>query len=64
MISIMFIIFKNGNIVAKDNMQDLLSSNHKAITNNFVIGAPKKSNFQGKNIIKSLKVIQNLCDQI
>jgi hypothetical protein len=43
MISIMFINFKNGNIVAKDNMQDLLSSNHKAIiTNNFVIGAPSK----------------------
>jgi hypothetical protein len=36
----------------------------QAITNNFVIGAPKQSNFQGKNIIKSLKVIQNLCDQI
>jgi hypothetical protein len=60
----MFIIFKNGNIVANDNMQDLLSSNHKAITIFFVIGAPKKSNFQDKNIIKSLKVIQNLCDQI
>jgi hypothetical protein len=42
MISIMFINFKNGNIVAKDNVQDVLSSNHKAITNNFVIGAPEK----------------------